>query len=607
MEHEAAGGLLTSVVIYLAAAVISVPLFRLLGLGTVLGYLVAGAVIGPFGLGLIGQVESILHFSEFGVVMLMFLIGLELEPRKLWSMRVSILGSGGMQVALSALIIAGAALALGVTWRESVVVGMGLALSSTAIALSIITERNLTTTPAGRTGFSVLLFQDIAVIPMIALIPLLATAGATHSTSGWGGALKGVAVIVVIVLFGRYLLRHVFRYIASTGVREVFTAFSLLLVCGIAWAVDLVGLSMALGTFLAGVLLAESEYRHALETDIEPFKGLLLGLFFISVGMSINFDLLVQSPWLILALVAALVAAKMLVLALLGLLSGVPKSELTLLAVLLSQGGEFAFVLFGIATGVGALGGDLAQTLTLVVALSMVTTPLLLLIEDRLIAPRFADVEQPEIEETFPEDAAPVIVAGFGRFGQIVARTLNANQFATVVIDHNPNHLERIRRFGYKAFYGDVTRADLLHSAGAGRARLLVVATDRAQTTTDVVKMAKSEFPSLKIVARAFDRPHSFELRKLGVDHVVRETFVSALYAGSRSLESLGMPAHEAYQATLELRDYDRKLVQEQYAVHGDDDAMIAVTQRVRESLEETLESDRQRKVEADKDGGWDR
>lgn len=606
MAVESEGpNLLASTVVFLGAAVVAVPLFRRLGLGSVLGYLVAGAAIGPFGLRLIPDVESVLHFSEFGVVMLLFLIGLELKPRMLWAMRRSIVLSGGLQVLLSTALIGAAGLAMGVPWREAVIIAMALALSSTAIALSTMEERNLSNTPAGRTGFSVLLFQDIAVIPMIAFIPLLAGAGVDSGGADWSESLKGVVAIVAIVLIGHFLLRHVFRIIAASGVREIFTAFSLFLVCAIALLMESVGLSMALGTFLAGVLLAESEYRHAIETDIEPFKGLLLGLFFISVGMSINGDLLLAEPGLIALLVLSLVGIKFLVLWLVGLLDGVTRPERPLFGVLLSQGGEFAFVLFGVAVAIGALSEVMSSRATLVVALSMVTTPLLLIFIDRFVSPRFARGDSNPEPSRFPDQNRPVIVAGFGRFGQIIGRVLNANRFATTVIDHNPNHIERIRRFGYTAYYGDATRADLMHSAGAADAQLFVIATDNAETTTEIVRMLKSEYPNTPIVARAFDRPHSFELRAAGADHVVRETFVSALNAGRRALQALGLSAYEAHRAALRMRDYDRKLMEEQFAVRGDEQAQIAIGQRTSATLEATLKSDVTRNVDASRDEAW--
>ncbi|NUT17308.1 MAG: glutathione-regulated potassium-efflux system protein KefC, partial [Cupriavidus sp.] len=435
---------LIALLVFLVAAVVAVPLARRGGLGAVLGYLLAGAAIGPFALRLVTDVESILHFSEFGVVLMMFVIGLELEPRKLWALRRSIFGYGGAQLAACALVIGAAAALAGAPWQVALVAGLGLALSSTAIALATLTERNLFGTPAGAASFGILLFQDIAAIPMIALLPLLATQGAEGAgagAAGWLAAGKAVAVIGAVVAGGRYLVRPALRFIARTDMREMFTAFALLLVVGIALMMDAVGLSMALGTFLAGVLLADSEYRHALEADLEPFKGLLLGLFFMAVGMSIDFAVLARSPWLVLGLVAAFVVAKTSVLALLARYFGIARGQRLLFALLISQGGEFAFVVFGVAGGAGLLPRETEALLVLVVALSMVATPLLLLAYDRLVAPRIgAGKARPD--EVITPQHNPVLIAGFGRFGQIIGRLLYSQGVGVTVLDHDPDQIE---------------------------------------------------------------------------------------------------------------------------------------------------------------------
>lgn len=589
-------GLIINIVIYLSAAVIAVPLFTRLGLGSVLGYLIAGVCIGPWGLGFINNVEDILHFSEFGVVLLLFIIGLELEPKKLWGMRKSIIGSGALQVGVSAALIGGLALLFGLKWQTATIVGLGLALSSTAIALQTLQEKRLLDTPAGQTGFSILLFQDIAVIPIIAIIPLLGTqaANSSHSEHEFS-TLVIVAIFVAIFVVGRFVLRHVFRAIAATRLREIFTALSLLLVCGIAAIMDMIGLSMALGAFVAGVLLADSEYRHTLESDIEPFKGLLLGLFFISVGMSIDFGLLFANPLLIIVLTLALITIKAAVLLLVARLARIPASQQAFFSSVLSQGGEFAFVLFGFAVAAGAMGAQVASQLTLIVALSMAVTPLLLLLNQRFIEPRFCQGDDRPMDTIDEADSRnPVIIVGFGRFGQVVGRLLIGNQINTTVIDHNPDQIERLRKFGFKTYYGDVLRSDVLHSAGAGQARLIVLAMDDAETTNQAVERIKQEFPNLTIVARAIDRVHALDLVDLGVEHITRETFYSALKMGRETLELLGFSKQQADRLTDRLREHDIETLYKQVAIRDDEKALISMARNAREELQKTLASDRE-------------
>lgn len=589
--------LLFNAILYLAAAVIAVPLFKRLGLGAVLGYLVAGVVIGPWGLGLIRDVEVILHVSEFGVVLLLFLIGLELNPQRLWEMRRPILGLGGAQVAATTLVLTGAGLLFGLDWHAALVAGMGLALSSTAIALQVLNERNLLPTPGGNAGFSVLLFQDIAVIPMLAALPLLATAAApaAGADSGWVETLARLAVVAAIVIGGHYLLRPILRIIAATGLREIFTAFALLLVTGTAALMQAVDLSMALGAFLAGVLLADSEYRHALESDIEPFKGLLLGLFFIAVGMSINFGLLLARPLLVLGLVAGLVAVKALILLVLANLYPLPKPQRGFSALVLSQGGEFAFVLFAAATAAGALAPEVSGLLVGVVALSMMTTPILLGLHDRFIEPRLrlADAGPDRPMDTIEGADHPVIVAGFGRFGQIVARLLNANGIETTVLDHDPEHIDSIRRFGFKVFYGDAARLDLLRAAGADHARLLVLAIDDRVQALKIVDLVQEHFPNLNILARAWDMRHLLELRDKGVPQVERETFEGALRLGEQALHRLGRSAWQAKQAANRFRAHDRALLDD-LLIHfqAEIEVRAAISASARARLREEMEAD---------------
>jgi len=589
--------LLYGAILYLAAAVIAVPIFKRLGLGAVLGYLVAGVAIGPWGLGLISDVETILHASEFGVVLLLFLIGLELNPHRLWEMRRPILGLGGVQVAATTLALTAAGLLLGLDWRSALVAGMGLALSSTAIALQVLTERNLLPTAGGNAGFSVLLFQDIAVIPMLAVLPLLApTAGAgLEGAQGpdWLEALARLGVIGAIVVGGHYLLRPILRLIAATGLREIFTAFALLLVTGTAALMQTVDLSMALGAFLAGVLLADSEYRHALESDIEPFKGLLLGLFFIAVGMSVDFGLLLDSPFLVLALVTGLVAIKAAVLYGLATYYPLPGPQRPLFALVLSQGGEFAFVLFSEALGLRCLSPEVCGLLIGVVALSMMTTPLLLWLYEGVIEPRLRAPAEARPMDLVEDQDHPVIVAGFGRVGQIVARLLNANGIETTILDHDPEHIETIRRFGFKVYYGDAARLDLLHAAGADRARLLILAIDDRAQALKIVELVREHFPNLDILARAWDVFHLLQLRDKGVTQVEREAFEGALRLGETALARLGLGAWAAKQAANRFRAHDQALLADLLAHFREDiEVRAAISASARQRLREEMEAD---------------
>lgn len=599
-------GLLLNAVIYLAAAVIAVPLAKRLGLGSVLGYLIAGIVVGPWGLKLITDVDAILHFSEFGVVLLLFVIGLELNPRRLWGMRWPILGLGGGQVVGSTLVLTALGMLLGWSWQVALAAGLSLSLSSTAIALQPLTERNLLGTPGGRSAFSILLFQDIAVIPILALLPLLAqTAVVGSGEPGWIGALKAAAAIAIIVFGGRFLTRPLFRMIAGTGLREIFTAVALLLVMGIALLMQLAGLSMALGTFLAGVLLAESEYRHELESDIEPFKGLLLGLFFTAVGMSVDFGLLFSRPGMVLGLVAGLLLLKAAILVAVAGFARLPSSQIALFAFLLAQGGEFAFVLFGSAAGIGVMDADTVALLTVVVALSMATAPLLVVINDRWIEPRFTRIA--ERPQDMPEDEGnPVIVAGFGRFGQIIVRLLYANRIGVTVLDHDPEIIDTLRRFGFKVFYGDATRLDLLEAAGAGKAKVLVIAVDSQDASLALADLARQHFPHLKIIARARDLPHAVELMNRDIPVIERETFHSALLLGEETLRALGQPAYAARKKTLTFRQHNEELLKQIHTHWNEDmDKRITLQQQARARLQQNLEADEKAQTES-RGLGWD-
>ncbi|AOY92443.1 glutathione-regulated potassium-efflux system protein KefC [Cupriavidus sp. USMAA2-4] len=598
---------LIALLVFLAAAVVAVPLARRFGLGAVLGYLLAGAAIGPWALRLVTNVDSILHFSEFGVVLMMFVIGLELQPKKLWALRRSIFGFGGAQMAACALALGGAAALAGASWQVALVAGLGLALSSTAIALATLAERGLLATPAGSASFGILLFQDIAAIPMIALLPLLGAGGAGGAAApgaAWLAALKAVAVIGTVVVGGRYLVRPALRMIARTDMREMFTAFALMLVVGIALMMDAVGLSMALGTFLAGVLLADSEYRHALEADIEPFKGLLLGLFFMAVGMSIDFGVLAQAPWQVLGLVAAFVAIKVAVLALLAPRFAIARGQRLLFACVMSQGGEFAFVVFGAAAGGGLLPAGSADLLVLVVALSMVCTPLLLLAYDRLLAPRLARLSARE-DDVIPPQDNPVLIAGFGRFGQIVGRLLYAQGLGVTVLDHDPDQIEFLRQFGFKVFYGDATRVDLLESAGAANARILVVAIDGMEDGLALIDRVRERFPHLKIYARARHVSHVYQLKARGVEIFERELFEGSLALGRRVLEGLGYDRAEARELALKFRRHNIDAIDRFYPHYTDQTKLVSLARQAREELEEMFRQDREQRRQRER-AQWD-
>jgi glutathione-regulated potassium-efflux system ancillary protein KefC len=594
--------LLLNALVYLAAAVVAVPIAKRLGLGAVLGYLLAGIAIGPWGLGVVSEVQDILHFSEFGVVLLLFLIGLELDPKRLWSMRRSIFGWGGAQVTIVTGVLFAAGIAFGVEWKVCLIAALGLSLSSTAFALATLQERNLMPTPAGSAAFSILLFQDMAAIPMIAIVPLLGGAALEGGGLGWLDALKVIGVVGVLFIGGHYLIRPVLRLIAKTDMREIFTAFALLLVIAIGLLMQSVGMSMALGTFLAGVLLAESEYRHALEADLEPFKGLLLGLFFIAVGMSIDFGVLIRQPALVAGMLAVFLAIKTGVLYGLAKSIGMPRGQRSFFAFLLSQGGEFAFVVFGAAATAKVFSQDIASLLAVVVALSMAVTPLLLLLYDKVIEPRFQAEKRPA--DTFEAQDNPVIIAGFGRFGQIVGRLLRANRVGITVLDHDPDNIDLLRKFGFKVFYGDATRIDLLHTAGAAKARALVVAIDDVEDNLALVDAVKREFPHLKILARARNVTHYYELMERGVTIMEREVFESALMMGRRALHELGFGSFQSRQAAMKFRAYNIKTLNAFYPYYKNQQEFISLSAKARKELEEMFARDAEA-LNNERRGGW--
>ncbi|HEY1417973.1 MAG TPA: monovalent cation:proton antiporter-2 (CPA2) family protein, partial [Myxococcaceae bacterium] len=530
--------------LFLTVVVVSVPLFKRLGLGSVLGYLVAGALIGPHGLRLIPDTEEVGHLAELGVVLLLFLIGLELQPRRLWELRTRVFGVGSVQVALSGAALALGALALGLSWQAALVAGLGLSLSSTAFVLQLLGERNQLPTPMGQTAFGILLFQDLAVIPLLAVLPLLGRGGG-HVDTSWVPLAKAAGMIVLVILVGRTLLRPAFRLVASARSQEVFTASALLIALGTALLVSAVGLSPALGAFMAGVLLADSEYRHELEADIEPFRGLLMGLFFISVGMSVALELLLEHPLLIVGLVLGMTGLKILTIAAIGrrVLGAWPVAWE--LGMLLGQGGEFAFVLFGLAVSFGILTGALRDTLVLVVSLTMALTPLLTLAWDRLVAPRLRTRDDRPYDRSVEQDTA-VIIAGFGRFGQIVGRILRSRRIAFTAMDADPGQIDSLARFGIKVFYGDASRLDLLRAARADKARLFVLAIDDVQSSLRTAREVQEHFPHLVIFARARNRAHAYQLLELGITHVVRETFESSVELSGEILQELGFSYSDA-------------------------------------------------------------
>ncbi len=593
--------LLLAGILFLFAAVVAVPIAARLGIGAVLGYLLAGIAIGPWGLGFISDVEEILHFSELGVVFLMFLIGLELNPSKLWKLRRSIFGIGAAQVLLSAVVLAGLLMLTDFAWQAAIVGGIGLAMSSTAMALQLMRDKGMNRTEGGQLGFSVLLFQDLAVIPALALVPLLAGNGDEHPD--WLKIGMKVLAFAGMLIGGRYLLRPVFRFIAGSGVREVFTAAALLLVLGSALFMDLLGLSMALGTFIAGILLAESEYRHELEIAIEPFKGLLLGLFFISVGMALNLGVLYTHILWVVMSVAVLVGVKMAVLYGLGRIQGLRRTERLQFAGVLSQGGEFAFVLFSSASSQKLFHNDQMALLLVTVTLSMMTTPLVMKGIDRLLARHF-NVQDEHDETPYVEDDKPqVIIVGFGRFGQVIGRLLMANKMRITVLERDISAVNLMRKYGYKVYYGDATELELLRAAGAESAQSIVVTCNDPEDTMRIVHLCQQHFPQLEILARARGRVEAHELLQAGVKQFSRETFSSALELGRKTLISLGMHPHQAQRAQLHFRRLDMRMLRELMPVHTDN-AQISRVREARRELEEIFHREMQQ--ERRQLDGWD-
>ena len=601
--------LIAQIAIFLGAAVVVVPLFNRLGMGSVLGYLAAGVLIGPWGFGAISEVTAIYHFSEFGVVLLLFIIGLELQPSRLWVLRRSVFGLGTAQVLVTGAALALAVWSLGIEIKAAAVAGLGLALSSTAFVLQILAEKNQLTARHGRDSFAILLFQDLAVIPMLALLPLLGAglgeaglAAEVASPSAWLGVGKALAAIAVIIVGGRLLLRPVFKAVAMSRGQGHFTAAALLVVIATALLMQAVGLSMALGAFLAGMLLADSEYRHEIEANTEPFKGLLLGLFFIAVGMSANIGLIGAQPLQVIGLAIALMSIKFVVLFAIGKFGGASTRSASNLGVALAQGGEFAFVLFGVAASYRIMSQDLSELLVVVVTLSMAATPILFALNERIVQPLFTRKQTGEEQyDRIDEDENKVIIAGFGRFGQIVARVLRIHKIAFTAMEINPSQVDFVRRFGNKIYYGDASRLDLLRAAHAGQASIFVLAIDDIEASLRTAETVRRHFPKLAVYARARNRYHAYKLMDLGVTIVSRETFLSSLDLARQVLLGLGVGANEASRGVATFREHDEALLLRQHAIYTDEAALIQSAKQATQELESLFESDAAHKPAVEK------
>jgi glutathione-regulated potassium-efflux system protein KefB len=594
MPHE--GSLLQAAVVFLFAAVLTVPLAKRLQLGAVIGYLFAGVIIGPSVLGLIGNPESVSHISELGVVLLLFIIGLELSPKRLWVMRKAVFGVGMAQVLLTGLVIGSVALlAFGQPLNTAVVLGLGLALSSTAFGLQSLAERKELNSPHGRLAFAILLFQDIAAIPLIAMVPLLAGTGDNVSASdGLTHGLEVLGVIAIVVVGGRYLLRPVFRIVAKTKIQEVSTATALLVVIGTAWLMDLVGVSMALGAFLAGLLLADSEYRHELESQIEPFKGLLLGLFFMSVGMGANLSLLLSEPLIVLGLTLLLIFIKLPLLFIVGRLAGgLGKESALRLGIVLAAGGEFAFVVFKIGSDQGLFDARLYDILVLTITLSMAMTPLLLLGIAHLLKPKPVTVEVPDEYKDINTDSPRVVIAGMGRMGQIVARILRAQNIPFVALDTAVESIEFSRSFGnVPVFYGDPLRPEILRAAKVEQAEFFIIATDDPDINIKTAELVNKLYPNIKIIARARNRQHVHRLLDVGAQ-AVRETFYSSLEMSRRTLIGLGLSQTQADARISRFKRHDEQVLAAQHLVYDDAAKVLQTAREARKELAQLFEADR--------------
>jgi len=582
--------LLEQAAVFLLTAVLLVPLFQRLKLGAVLGYLGAGMLIGPWGLGMIGDVQATLQFAEFGVVLLLFLVGLELQPSRLWVLRRPVFGLGGAQVLATGAVLFALALAFGLAWQAALVAGFGLAMSSTALVLASLAERKQLATRHGREAFAVLLFQDLTVIPLLALLPLLGDAGA-RAAGGWLPALKGIAAIAIVIVASRLVVRPLLKAVASYGGREVFTAAALLLVVGAALLMEKIGLSASLGAFLAGVLLADSEFRHELEADIEPFKGLLLGLFFIAVGMSANLALVLERPLTVLGLAAGLMIAKTALMYGIARIGGATNDTAQRLAVAVSQGGEFAFVLFTAAGALGVFETGTAELLVVVVTVSMLLSPLAFELHERILT-RWLDRHAAPEFDSIAGPGNPVIIAGYGRVGQIVSRVLRMCGVPFTALEVSYQQVDFVRRFGSKVYYGDATRLELLNAAKAGEAKLFVLAIDDVEASVKTAEVVRRHFPHVPILARARNRVHLFRLRDLGVNLIWRETFPTSLDMARRALLSLGFGIAASERAVTLFKQHDEERLEAQYAVQHDEAQLIQTSKEAAAQLQELFEAD---------------
>lgn len=582
---------LLQTILFLGAAVLVVPLFRKLGLGAVLGYLVAGMVIGPWGLKLIDKVEQVLHLSELGVIFLLFLIGLELQASRLWVLRRPVLGLGGAQVVLTGLALGLGAFYLGLSWKAALVIGLGLAMSSTAFVLQTLAERNELTAQHGRDSFAILLFQDIAVIPMLALIPLLSPIKVGEGGLDLLDAARAIGTVLAVIVVGNYVLRPAFRFVARSGSQELFTAAALLVVIGNAVLLQWAGLSMSLGAFLAGVMLAGSEFRHELEAKIEPFKGLLLGLFFIAVGMSANVGIALEHPGRIIAITLGLMLTKALLVMFIAKLAGAKRPVAIKLGFTLAQGGEFAFVLFGVATSAKIINDDINDTLIMAVTLSMLIAPFLFILYDKLLAPIFERQEEREFD-TIVNQERPVIIAGFGRFGQIIARVLATHQIPFTALDKSTQQVDFVRRFGSEIYYGDASHLELLEAAGVANARVVVLAMDDVEASIKTAELLHQHYPQIPVHARARNRFHSYKLLDAGVKKIYRETLGSSLEMAQGVLQNIDFSAYQAQQVVSAFREFDETLLKRQQAIYQDEALLMQSAQQAQVELQNLFESD---------------
>lgn len=605
-----------SAFIYLAAAVLLVPVAHRLGLGSVLGYLIGGALIGPFVLGWVGgeQGEEAMHFAEFGVVIMLFMIGLELEPARLWRMRGPIFGLGGLQVLLTGLAVTGCAMAFGLAFKPALATGMILALSSTAIVMQTLQEKGLMRTDGGSNSFAVLLFQDISVIPMLAVFPLLATGGEVTEHHGWlqemppwAQPLVTLGAVALIVIAGQFVVPRGFAILAKTGLRELLTAAALLLIVGVALLMTQVGLSPALGAFVAGVVLAGSHYRHELESNLEPFKGLLLGLFFLAVGASLDFSVIAARPLLVAGLVLALVTLKVAVLLIVAVILKIRGSQRWLLVLALAQGGEFAFALLSMAMQQEIMDHDTAKVLVVVVALSMAAAPLLFILYERVIAPRYTAVSREEREADVIDEQAPVILAGFGRFGNFLGRFMMSQGVKVTVLESDPDHVEMLRKFGFKVFYGDATRMELLHAAGIEEACMLIISLADQAKVAQLVMEVREKYPKLRILSRAHDYDQRFELMRMGLksEDTVHEQMHGALELAVRALRALGKPAYAMQRAARRWQRYDEETMHMIFPVQEDMDAYASIVRQRRIELTQLFEKDLA-ELSDHSDKGWE-